>query len=566
MILSATIALTAIAQNPNERFSFNMKDGSAATVKVSKLAGMMPVKYDVKGNPTDDYQTFVLVTKDGQGAALPLNDILRINHIKGEPTDGMYGATWYEIQREWNEHSEVVMLNSINNYNNGKGVITQEYDNNWCGQRSGFPVYFLATSDMGYDVDFEVRGLDSGFIYSDYSGFVFWLAQNDEMNPCGQSCWCFYMGEEPVVITAKATENQEYDQYPWLGDYYGHPVALTEDFLYKGTNNSLTRLSLKGNGSYIFSSNALEVPVTSSMLYTYEDKAFRYKLDESGDLTWRGDQDYYGMVGYWITDELMYLRAENLNVNAPGNNRRYFVLKDAKPDFTMTVGAKDNWNGRATKYLAELYYDGAYHYYFLDNYGAAIYEATLTYTTGNTISAACDATVTYVDNNGVEQKFRYVSEDGTNPQFLSIEDPDPEDEKGAEWTGPSFYKNEAATGVYDNTESSKHKMYIRMNQDPNGGKKDGYCSLRVDMSKGYSYDSYFISTSGTYVYNAKAKTITVKDLLVGIDGGGNTERRTLVFKLSDDLQSISIEGEKLYGSRTNTYIYTGDTNILTAAE
>lgn len=563
------LPLCGVAQNENERLSFNLKDGSAAKIKISNMAGMMSVKKDYKtGADTEDYETLLVVNKEGKAAALPLKDILRINHINGEPTDGTYGATWYEIQREWGEHSEVVMLNSINNYNNGVGVITQQYDHNWCGQRTGFPVFFLATCDLGYEVDFTVRGLDSGFLYSDYSGYVFWLAQNDERNPCGQSCWCFYMGEEPVIIEAKATENTEYETYPWLGDYYGFPVELTESFLYQGVNSSATRLSLKGNSSYIFSSTAQSVPVTSNMLYSYKDGAFRYQLDESGDLTWRGDRDYFGMVGHWLTDDLIYLRAENLNVNSPSNNRYYFMLKDAKADFRMNVGAKDNWNGRATKYLAELYYDGAYHYFFLDNYGAEVLEAEVKFTSGTTIAGACDALVTYVDGQGTEHSFRYLTEDGTNPKFLDNTNPDPKPET-AEWTGPKAFQNMSAHGVYDGKESTNHRIYVYMGKNPYGSTdKPGYCSIRVDFATGTGRYTDVISTSGTYVYNPSAQTLTVSGLLLGAQGGGALYEHTLVFKVSEDLKTLTLDsetnGETLYGSRTNTYIYTGAENSVVA--
>lgn len=575
-ILFITLALSlntnVLAQNPNERFSFHMKDGSAAKISVSKLAGMAPYKTDINGNPTEEYECFLIVTKDGKAAALPLKDIARINHINGEPTDGTYGATWFEIQREWGAHAEVVMLNSINNYNNGVGVITQQYDNNWCGQRTGYPVYFLATCDMGYEVNFTVRGLDSGFDYSGYNGYVFWLTQDDERNPCGQSCWCFYMGEEPVIIEASATEITDYEEYPWLGDYYGHPVALTESYVLNATSaaTAATRLSLKGNKSYIFSSSVSNPVITSSMLYDYADESFHYKGDESGDLTWRGDKDYYGLVGKWITSDLIYLRADNVNIDKPENSHRYFMLKDGdRRNFSAVIGAKDNWNGRSTQYLAELKYDGGTSYYYMDNYGAGIYPAEVSFVNGTTISDKCEAVVTYV-RNGETKKFRYLSADGTNPEFLPYKEEKPDLPESAEWTGSNLFQNEQALGVYDGKESATHHVYVRMDQNINGTPNKGYCSVRIDFNKGYSYDTYAISSGGEYIYNPQTETITVKQVLVGVAGGGQTERRDLTLRYDKTSNTLEFDaelcGESICSSRTNTYIKTGSVNKLTAMD
>lgn len=565
--LLMTASTTALAQNPNERLAIIMNDGTAYKLMASKVAGFQAVKLDENQKATKDYEGLLIATKDGKAAWLPLSGIRTINHINGEPTDGALGATWYEIQREWSEHAEVVMLNAINNYNNGKGVITQEYDSNWCGQREMYTVGFLATCDMGYEVDFKIRGLDSGYDYTNLNGFVLWLPQNAEGNTFGQSCWAFPMPPEPLLISATATENTDYEAYPWLGDYYGFPTLLTDNLLFKGTTPSATRLSLKGNRSYIFSSQTTET-ITSNMEYTYTDGKFSYCPDESGDLSWRGDKTYYGLTGYWITDDLMYLRADDINVDKPENAKRFFMLQNGdKRGFTATIGAKDNWGGRASQYLAELTYDGATHYYYMNNYGAAIYEAKVTFTKGTTIAEGCEATVAYEDNQGVELRFTYSSEDGTNPKFEEYKEPTPDKPESAEWTGANLFQNEQASGVYDGTETSKHHIYVRMDQNLNGSENKGYCSIRVDMSKGYSYDSYFISSGGQYVYNPKEGTITVSQVLLGVQGGGQTERRDLVLRVSEDLQSITLddsEFDKLYGSRTNTYLYTGEKNPLLA--
>lgn len=568
VLLALLVSTTAAyAQNPNERLAIIMNDGTAYKIMASKVAGFEPVKLDQNQKETKDYEGFLIVTKDAKAAWLPLNDIRTINHINGEPTDGAYGAMWYEIQREWNEHAEVVMLNAINNYNNGKGVITQEYGPNWCGQREMYTVGFLATCDLGYEVDFKIRGLDTGYDYTNLNGFVLWLPQNAEGNTFGQSCWVFPMPPEPLLITATATENTDYKEHTWLGDYYGFPVPLTDNFIFRGTDASATRLSLKGNKSYIFSSQSSE-KVTSNMEYTYEDGKFTYSPDESGDLSWRGDQTYYGLTGYWITDDLIFLRADDINVNKPENAKRFFMLQNGdKRGFTATIGAKDNWGGRSTQYLAELTYDGSTHYYYMNNYGAAIYEAQVTFTQGTTIAEGCEATVTYTDNQGVEQKFTYSSADGSNPKFEEYKEPTPDLPESAEWTGANLFQNEQATGVYDGKESSTHHIYVRMDQNLNGSANKGYCAIRVDMSKGYSYDQYFISSGGQYVYNPKAGTITVSQVLIGVQGGGQTERRDIVLHVSSDLKTITLddsEYDKLYGSRTNTYLYTGEKNPLSA--
>lgn len=569
LLSQLVVAPVLHAQNPNERLAILMKDGTAYRLLCNKVAGLTAVKMDQQQHATQDYEGLLIATKDGQAALLPLADISVINHIKGEPTDGAYGATWYEIERRWNEHAEVVMLNAINNYNNGRGVITQEYDENWCGQREMFMVGFLPVCDLGYDVNFSVRGLDSGTDYTAISGFVIWLPQNAEGNTFGQGCWAFPMPPETVLITATATENTDYDEFPWLGNYTGYPIPLTDNFVYSATDASTTRLSLKGNKSYIFSSTA-DKNVTSSMEYTYSDGKFAYKPDESGDLSWRGDQLYYGLTGYWLTDDLIYLRADAINEDKPENTRRYFMLKDGHENFEVTIGARDNWNGRSTQYLAELCYDGQAHYYFMDNYGAGIYPATVEFSEGNTINGACDATVTYMDNTGMECQFRYLTEDGTNPQFLPAKKEEPDGPETAEWTGPNYFQNENAVGVYDGTERSNHRIYINIDKNLQGADNPGKCSLRVDFSKGYSYDSYAISTTGSYIYSPKEGTLTLKDMLVGIAGGGQTQTRDLVLRVSSDLKSIYLDpeacGERLYPSRTNTYLLTGTTNTLTAKE
>lgn len=562
---------SATAQNPNERLSFIMKDGTAYRLLCNKVAGLTAVKMDQQMHATKDYEGLLIAPKDGQAALLPLRDIVAINHINGEPTDGAYGAQWYEIQREWNEHAEVVMLNSINNYNNGVGVITQQYDNNWCGQREMYIVGFLATCDMGYEVNFSIRGLDTGYDYTNINGFVLWLPQNAEGNTFGQGCWTFPMPPEPIVITATATENTDYDQHPWLGNYYGFPMPLTEDFFYTGSDATATRLSLKGNKSYIFSSTDTE-NVTSSMEYTYEDGKFTYKPDESGDLSWRGDQTYYGLTGYWVKDDLIYLRADDINVDKPENARRFFMLQNGdQRGFSVSIGAKDNWNGRSTQYLAELTYDGAKHYYYMNNYGAAIYEAEVSFTKGTTIAEGCEAVVTYIDNSGSEQKFSYITEDGKNPKFEEYKEPNHNLPESAEWTGPKAFQNLAAHGTYDGKEGSNHRIYVYIDKNPYGSTdKPGYCSLRVDFNTGTGRYTDVISTSGTYVYNPAQKTLTVTGMLLADEGSSMLTEHTVVFNVGEGLTTLTLDptanGETLRGSRTNTYIFTGSENAVSAIE
>ena len=557
------LAGTLAAHADNERLVLTYADGQRVGITLSYLQDLTYSHEDTNGTNGYGYLSMLATMNSGKVNRITLEDLVSVDFLA--EFQNVMGVTYYEVQRQHGENAEVVMLNCINNNFVDGYAITDQRGTNWTGQRYGERGFFLIDSPKGFDNTFTITGLDTGRRYN-----ATWLLQNDTENPCGQSCWAFTMPKEPIRIVASATEETIYEGYDWLGTYSGFPLFPADNLSYTPKVPTV-ELTLKGNATYLFAGSVPEsISAYGEYTYDFDRNTMKYvpKPDDA-DLTAPTGQDEYAATVQFVatpfsTDaeqaplDLGLVRTNNLTHDTPDNNRRFIVFRGANTDVHYTCAAKDDYNGRATQYLVELTKGSEKAWMHFTDYGAHYNFATLDFSEGTTIADACTAVVS-IDG---EKQFKFTAEaDGKNPQFLPL-DPDPTPDgpgEPADWTGPKTYTAKA-TGTLDGASASAN-VTVLLDQNYNGSSNPGHAVLRANVG-----GKELVGSGGDFKYYPADKSIVIYHVLMGNDLGWQTDYYDVTLRLSDDLQTLTIDTPDgyLYGSRTNTSIKVGPDCILQA--
>ena len=263
--------------------------------------------------------------------------------------EAQLASEYHIIEREWDEHCRINMLDCINN---------QGTPEEFCSQKEEGIVHFIYRWDLGYDVICTVTGMETG---KDYTDEVFWSLASD--NHLYQDCWAFYMPNEPVLIKAVSSEKSVYDGAPFLGNYSGYWVTFGENNIYTSTQPSMN-IELCGNSSYFVTSTD-ENAYDFSGLYAVNDNAIAGDRETSrGDFALRG-QILEGDFAFAIIDNLLH---DNVD------NRRFYLTAKNGFDF---VSATDKSNGG--RFLLEADQNGQKTWYFIERDNQSIKKAEVTF-------------------------------------------------------------------------------------------------------------------------------------------------------------------------------------------
>ena len=514
--------------------------------------------------------------------------------------EGIMASEYYEIHREWDEHSVVSMLDCINN---------QGTSEEFCSQKEEGLVHFLYKCDLGYDVVCTVTGLETG---KNYTNQVFWSLAED--NNLYQDCWAFYMPNEPVLIKAVSKEKTTYEGQPFVGEYKGYWVKVGNNKIYSSSQPTMDLELRKSTAYYVTSTDENKYDFAGLYAVNNGQIAADREAEKEGDYALRGevlDNDYaFAIIDYLLVDNV--------------DNRRFYFT--GKNDFSFVCAADYSDN----RYLLEANQGGQKSWFFVERDNQSIKKANLTFLNGSSIGETCEAMVTveggiafnktetfkYTYQNGGTPVFTYIGKEagtytsdkgetlvldgfghgtynGTEGTYTIADGVVTfTDKSGKETKMNTNVNNKTFTVVADASEgtissfadyyyTSTAKISVngevsqtgivefKLNSAFNGTYKEGYALIGVfymDTGK----QTEMTKTSRAYTIDEANRTITISGVLQGTikeDGYWGTKREDVVLKYSEDFKTLTIVNDKITAT-SSPYIYCigGGDSLIYATE
>ena len=508
--------------------------------------------------------------------------------------EAQLASEYHIIEREWDEHCRINMLDCINN---------QGTPEEFCSQKEEGIVHFIYRWDLGYDVICTVTGMETG---KDYTDEVFWSLASD--NHLYQDCWAFYMPDEPVLIKAVSTERNAYEGTDFVGEYAGYWITDGENLIYSSSEPTMN-LELRKSGAFFVNTtdaNAYEF----SGIYTVTDGQLASDREVArGDFALRGKilEDGYAFA---IVDNILH---DNVD------NRRFYLV--GKNNFEF-VCASDKY---ATRFLLEANEGGQKSWYFIERDNQSISKAEVTFITGSSIGQTCEAMVKVeggIAFNRTEE-FRFTNSNGTSPVFTYIgkEAGTYTSAKGETLVLDGFgngsyngnvgaytiengivtftdasgkvtkmntdvnnktftviteaseetlkalaaeYKTTTAKISTNGTVSEKGTVYVAFDRNYYGDYYKGYAQIKITyISNGSTIE--ILGDTKKYVVDEIERTVTFPSVVQGDGINSNTTiKKDVVFKISDDFKTLTLVNDYIYSTNPNDYCIGGA--VLNAVE
>ena len=476
----------------------------------------------------------------------------------------------------------------------------------------GIPHYQVDT-DKGFASEIVITGKYTGKVYTDTPGFVWWSTSSS--NLLGANCYAFSMPFEPVEIKAISEEKTTYEGAPILGTFTGYQLTTKANRIAAPAEATL-EMEIKANGTYVLTTtDSNEYDILDDYSWDEDKNTFAY-IPYEGDLRNEIDVDApYGITGKFNGNDILYGTIHYIVVDKYENSVRYFIVR-GEADVNIASMDDDNRNILVEYIPAE----GEARYFIYEAIVDYPQEVTMTFQSGKNIGEAC-AAMCY--QNG-ENLFKYEYSGSGEPKFINrgkeagTYKGEGEDlvldgyglctlgdaegtytiEGGVanvvindnstiyvvdfsaktyaemtsdEWDGEESYSLNEATGKYGNQEEAAiHTMSVAFDQDLRGNSMPGYAAIKTDfVSTGGLRTTGGIADICKYIYNEKAGTVTVTNVLAGTSAS-TSGKRNLTFVVSADKQSMYLDDSKedrIYGiGRDGSYWLTGEVNTLLAPE
>lgn len=487
-----------------------------------------------------------------------------------------------DITRIGDEHARVRLVNSIIKDENGD-PLTDENGEYICRNYYGQLVKFVYEIELGYNYTMTIVGDRTGTHFEDKIYFL------DSDFDAGQ-CWALEMPAEPITFTVVSSEKTDFVGKPFVGKYNGFFINTTQIGKLEKADAANLNVELKTNTVFEFQSSDVNAYNFRGMMsYDESDNQFEY-LRESCD--------GYGLSGYW-SETMTLAWVTNIIEDMPENTRFYIMSKDDLSNF-VSAG-----NAGGTKYLLEVKTaQGTLHYLFeRENY--RLRTVDVDFTSGSSIGDAsasgyvveegvkllkytCDGTTTdliekgkeagsYSGSNGVleldgfgggkigSQEGTYTITDGIvtltcngqetkynidmNAKTYSLIADD------SEWDGPTTFYVEGEQIGY-NKKPVKGSIKVTLDHNALGNYDKGKAMFVAQYySSSYRMED-LVSGLVSYIYDAKASTLTLSQLLVGTSSGG-LQRIDIVFSVSPDKQTLTFTGiDRIYSTNSASYYVT----------
>ncbi len=604
MACAATFAMFAAS----DRMDIYDRAGKFISVMVDDIKEINAGQAEGK----DGYSTVRITTAQGT-TEHTIKDIAQIEYSRVKKNKA------HDIFISSDPHAKVRLLDWRNNTDIfGEAQIDPTKPDDWRGCWADGNPHYLVDTEKGYTSEVVITGTYTNKVYTDNPNFVFWSTK--ENNLLGIDSYSFDMPYEPVEIKSVSEELDTYEGAPFLGNYKGYLLTPESNRISRNTKATLS-VEFKANTTYVITStdkNAYDV--IDLYKWNQEKNTVSYIPYEGPQRNPLEIDIWYGLVGNFTGDGILFATMHNIVEDKPDNNVKYFATNK---DADVTVAVADQYNRYA---LVQSIASGEKARYFYYDEGITIpQEVTMEFVSGDNIAknsvAYCVSggdrifKYTYTEGGEPVYTFRgkeygtYKSEDGGAELTLDgfdtctlggkqgtyeIKDgvvnatigsetytliidlsmhtyKDNSGEDNSPWTGAVSYRITNAVGKYSNEpEAAIHTMSIDFDRDLFGHNNPGFVAIRMDFSSnGGLRTTGGVSDICNYIYNAKNNTVTITSVYVGTAPNASG-KKNLILHVSADKRSIWFDDsteDRIYGiGRDGSYWLTGEVNTLVTDE
>lgn len=488
-------------------------------------------------------------------------------------------ATEYnDITLEGDDHAYINMLNALVKDDNGDPVLDEDGNKMYRGFYNQV-VQFTYEVDPGYNYSVTIVGGRTGIHYEDQTIF-------EDNGWDFNSYWTLVMPAEPLTMTIKSSEKNDFVGKALVGNYKGFFINTTQLGKLERYDATTLEAEIKSNTAFsVKTTDANKFDFQGMISYDESTKQFAYDAASC---------ESYGLSGRY-DDEMTVAWVNNLLEDMPDNVRFYVMSKN---DLSSFISA----NAGGSKYLLEMALDGSTVYYLFERSGYQLTKVDMEFTNGESLGDASAAgfvtkegekilkytydgnTTSLIEKGREAGSYQPASGSGdvlvldgfgggkigTKEGTYTISDGivtlncDGEETKynidmnaktytaindEGTWDGPTSFYVEGSDIAYNGSKMTKGSVKVTL--DPAQTKATFVAQYYSDM---YRMEDAVNSTV-SYIYDAASSTLTLSQILVGVYGTWNSERVDIVFSVSSDKQTLTFTGIERICSISNPSKY-----------
>lgn len=505
-------------------------------------------------------------------------------------------ATEYnDITLEGDDYAYINMLNALVKDDNGDPVLDEDGNKMYRGFYNQV-VQFTYEVDLGYNYSVTIVGKRTGTHYEDQTIF-------EDNGWDFNSYWTLVMPAEPLTMTIKSSEKNDFVGKALVGNYKGFFINTTQLGKLERYDATTLEAEIKSNSAFsVKTTDANKFDFQGMISYDESTKQFAYDAASC---------EFYGLSGRY-DDEMTVAWVSNLLEDMPDNVRFYIMSKN---DLSSFISAG---NAGGSKYLLEVKTSTGTAYYLFEREGYQLTKVDMEFTNGESLGDASatgfvmkegekllqytyDGSTTNLIEKGKEAgsyKPASGSDDelvldgfgggkiGTKEGTYTISDGivtltcDGQETKynidmnaktyspiadEGEWNGPTDFYVEGSQLAHDGGKDVKGCIKISIDKNAIGNPDKGKAYFVAQYwSSSYKFEDV-LSALVTYVYDPSAKTLTLSQIGAGTADGGYG-RIDIVLSVSDDKRTLTFTGIDRIYAQFNGSRYVTVTDLAVPAQ
>lgn len=505
-------------------------------------------------------------------------------------------ATEYnDITLEGDDYAYINMLNALVKDDNGDPVLDEDGNKMYRGFYNQV-VQFTYEVDLGYNYSVTIVGKRTGTHYEDQTIF-------EDNGWDFNSYWTLVMPAEPLTMTIKSSEKNDFVGKALVGNYKGFFINTTQLGKLERYDATTLEAEIKSNTAFsVKTTDANKFDFQGMISYDESTKQFAYDAASC---------EFYGLSGRY-DDEMTVAWVSNLLEDMPDNVRFYIMSKN---DLSSFISAG---NAGGSKYLLEVKTSTGTAYYLFEREGYQLTKVDMEFTNGESLGDASatgfvmkegekllqytyDGSTTNLIEKGKEAgSYKPASGSGdelvldgfgggkigTKEGTYTISDGivtltcDGQETKynidmnaktyspiadEGEWNGPTYFYVEGSQLAHDGGKDVKGCIKISIDKNAIGNPDKGKAYFVAQYwSSSYKFEDV-LSALVTYVYDPSAKTLTLSQIGAGTADGGYG-RIDIVLSVSDDKRTLTFTGIDRIYAQFNGSRYVTVTNLAVPAQ
>ena len=312
--------------------------------------------------------------------------------------DVFIDVNFLTLTEEFDDHCEVIILDNYYNDN------PDDYSAHWHMCIPGNPVHYYTTAEIGFDIDLQILGNESGHNYLEDRDFTF----EDDYTGAGAlvKSVAFFMPAEPVTLKAVSTERNLYPNEAFIGTYANSFwINETLDNHVLSTSSPMMNAELRANGVFkVKSTDGNKYDFAGTFNYDSQSKSFTYNSE---------DCKTYALQGQVLTNDFVLGIVRNIIEDKPDNTNIYLLSKKAITFVRATGDQRDS------RFFIEAGSGSDKTWYLYNKQNYSLYTAEVTFSRGSSLGGVSTALITFgaspwaakytLDNVGAAPKIEYAS-------------------------------------------------------------------------------------------------------------------------------------------------------------